>query len=84
MNEMHIVYVSSGEYDDYRERNMFVTHDKSKAEKWVLRYNKIVADNYNRIQNYYDDENYEKPEPFCYDDIHWDKPTAHCKTIEVR
>lgn len=40
---MYIVKYSGGSVDDYYTANIFVTHDKSKAEEYVKRYNEILS-----------------------------------------
>ena len=38
---MFIVYYTKGTYEDYMKVNVFVTTDKSKASKWVSKFNKM-------------------------------------------
>ena len=38
---MYIVKYSEGEYEDFRIKNIFVTHDKEKAYKYVTKFNKL-------------------------------------------
>ena len=44
MKTIYIVRYSTGSYSDYREINIFATTVKSKAIKYVTRFNKILND----------------------------------------
>ncbi len=39
---MFIVYYTKGTYEDYTKVIVFVTTDRNKASKWVLKFNKMV------------------------------------------
>lgn len=39
---MYIVKYSGGNYDDYYEKNVFVTNKKSTATKYVTRFNRLL------------------------------------------
>ena len=81
---IYLVMVCSGEYEDYTERHIFATKDKKRAEKWRDKYNRIIDSNKDRINHYYDDQNWSKPEPFWYDEINWYSPAAQVREIELR
>ena len=42
MKKLYIVKYSSGSYDDYHTTDVFVTDIKSKATKYVTKFNKIL------------------------------------------
>jgi hypothetical protein len=79
MKDIYIVYTGSGSYQDYYEFIKFVTFNKSKAEKWVARFNKIVDDNKDRIRKYYQGDMISR-EPFMGDLIYYNEPNAGFKT----
>jgi len=81
---MYLVKICSGMYEDYTEQNIFVTRDKDKAKKWVDRYNRIVDENVDRIQTYYDDGDYDKPELYCYWILAYDNPNSIIEKLKVR
>ena len=81
---IYLVMVCSGQYEDYTERHIFATADKDTAEKWRDKYNRIIDNNKDRINHYYDDNDWDKPEPFWYDEINWDLPTAQVQEIALR
>lgn len=81
---IYLVMVCSGEHDDYTERHIFATTNKDTAEKWRDKYNRIIDNNKDRIIHYYDDQDCDKPEPFWYNEINWDLPTARVIEIERR
>lgn len=39
---VYICYYTTGYYDDYREINVFVTGSKSRAIKWIRKFNRIL------------------------------------------
>ncbi len=54
MEEIHYVCsYSTGEYDDYREKNIFVTNNEMLAKLWVYRMNKIIPKVKERYENIY-------------------------------
>ena len=61
---MYIVKINGGRYSDTFTLNMFVTDDLDKAESWVKRFNKIIDDNYVRIDTFYDNNDFGKNEPY--------------------
>lgn len=81
---IYLVMVCNGQHEDYTERHIFATTDKDKAEKWRDKYNRIIDNNKDRINHYYDDGDYNKPVPFWYEAINWDFPTAQVREIELR
>ena len=80
---MHLVMVATGSYDDYNESPIFVTENKEKALLWVEKYNKLIKDNTDRINNYVFKEQQEK-EPFWYWLIQYEQPTAMIRKVEYR
>ena len=54
-NEIFLVRCSYGSYDDYLEKVIFVTENKSKAVKYVRKYNAILK----KWKEYY--SQYEEP-----------------------
>jgi hypothetical protein len=83
-NIVYLVAVCSWQYEDYYEREVFVTADKDKAEKWKEKYNKIIDNNVDRITDYYKDEDYDKPPCFWHDELSWDAPSAKITEVELR
>lgn len=81
---IYLVQMCSGQYEDYREHHIFATVDKERAERWCDKYNRIIENNKDRISHYYDDGNYDKPEPFWYSHIIYDSPIAIVEEIEFR
>lgn len=71
-------------YYDYIEHIIFATSDKKRAEKWRDKYNRIIDNNKDRITQYYDDDNFDKPEPFWYDEMSYGLPIAQIKEVEWR
>jgi len=83
-NVIYLVIVCSGQYEDYRERPVFATKDKELAKKWRDRFNRIIDSNEDRMNHYYDDGDYDKVEPFWYDEIRWRSPQAQVREVELR
>lgn len=81
---MYIVQECIGDYDDIIERIIFVTSNKKLAEKWKEKYERIIENNKERISNYYDDENYDKPYPLWHDKIVYRLPRITITEIERR
>ena len=82
---IYLVKVGSGCYEDYVEHEIFATIDKDVAEKWRDRYNLIISNNTDRINSYYDDDvYYDKPEPFWFNLISYDRPIAMAVEVELR
>jgi len=78
--EVYIVYIIRDDYSasSILDRNIiFATENYDKAEKWVIKFNKIIRDNKNRIKNC--------KNCFMYDDIaYFDDVYADIMTIELR
>lgn len=54
MEEIHYVCsYSTGEYDDYRENNIFVTNNEMLAQLWVYRMNSLIFRVRERYENIY-------------------------------
>ena len=81
---IHVVILAEGEYDDYRERILFYTENEDTAVKWCKRHNRIVEANYERLNSFYDDGDYDKPEPFMHDYIKYQTPQAIFRTINEK
>jgi len=81
---IYLVQVCRGEHDDEHFFTIFATDDESYAKKWRDKFNRIIEENKDRIQKYYDDGNYEKPELFWQDMIEWDTPMAMIEKAEGR
>ena len=91
MTKMYVVKYSGGSYDDYYTDNIFVTDKKSKATKYVTKFNKLLK----KWQKHYDqycDMKFSsmlwlKDEHIQYFD-RWNKlkniNTAYWEEIEVR
>ena len=52
MQNIYIVYYSTGEYEDYRECNIFATFDKQKAIAYVRRFNSLKDKWYKHYSKY--------------------------------
>lgn len=85
-NIAYLVYVRIGDtYDGFYLDHKFITLDKTKAEIWINRFNKIIEDNKLRFESYYESENdYHKMPLFWLDYILEEKPFAYIKEIEIR
>jgi ABC-type Fe3+-hydroxamate transport system substrate-binding protein len=71
---------TAGSDEEEIEDFVFATTKKEKAEKWVKKFNRIVDENKERIQNIdWCDET-----PLWYDFLKWDQPTAEMKEIPRR
>lgn len=81
---IYVVYVAQGERDDYHKYNIFATLNKSKAEQWKDKYNRIIQNNKERIRKYYNDGNYDKPHLFWYNELAYDTPCANIREIPIR
>ena len=84
---IYLVQLCSGQYEDYTQNEVFATTDKERAEKWCDKFNKIIEDNEDRIDKYYDDDDcddYDKEHPFWYDIMMYDCPTARFVKVELR
>ncbi|GAG31669.1 unnamed protein product, partial [marine sediment metagenome] len=56
MSRAYIVKYSGGTYDDYYEHNVFVSVNKSKATKYVTKFNNILK----KWKDYYAQFEYKK------------------------
>lgn len=81
--KMYLVIVATGSYDDYTENVKFVTDDKTVADTWVARFNKIIDDNRERI-NDFPIQDPENEEPFWYWLIQYYYPNAMVRETEYR
>jgi len=73
----YLVSIRSGDIYDFGIENIFITKDYEKAEKWIEKFNKIIRDNQDRIENYYKtDEDYMKEQPLWYERIYSNDPVA--------
>lgn len=62
MEKIYIVSYSTGEYEDYREHNIFATFDKKEAFKYVKRFNSLIDKWYNHYSQYNGDYRWIKDE----------------------
>ena len=81
---INLVIVISGECDDHDKSVMFATFDDNKANTWVKKFNRIIDNNKDRMQNYHSDGNYDKEEPYWYDYILWYKPMAIVNQVPLK
>lgn len=62
MTKLFVANYSKGEWDDYHEKQVFVSHDEQKVQDWVEKFNQKLE----RWKEYYsrfeEDENPECPE----------------------
>jgi len=87
IDEIYVVHLGQGDISDYRFTAEFATHDKELAENWVNKYNRIVAENRDRICAYEfvdGDVPYGYWEPYCYNLIKYNEPEAMYRTIKIR
>ena len=77
----YLVYLITD--DNYRE-NKFIIYDKIKAEMFCNRFNNIIKNNLERIELYYDDDNFDKPTPLWYDKISYYNLIANYEEIKIR
>lgn len=81
---IHVVKIATYSYADYTEDTVFYTEDEDTARKWCERYNKIVEDNRERLETYYDYEGYYKEELFMHDYIVYREPRAIYETVNEK
>jgi hypothetical protein len=62
MENIYIVSYSTGEYEDYRECNIFATFDEQKAIAYVRRFNSLIDKWYNYYSKYNGDYRWIKDE----------------------
>ena len=79
---MYLAIVTHGQYEDYREYEIFVSSDKKKVLKWVNRLNNLIDIQRDRIKNFVVSDG--KKAPFYYFEIQYDNPEAEIREIEVR
>lgn len=80
---LYLVVVATGSYDDYFEKIKFATEDEEKALLWVNKFNRILAENKDRLNNYCFTKNQEK-EPFWYGFVHYQEPNALIRKTELK
>lgn len=83
---MYVIIITTTHWDGYGVKSVFVTKDKSKAESWVNRFNKIVENRRDWINKFEKSEVAvgSMYEPFCYDYVTHKDPEASFHTIAVR
>lgn len=81
---IYLVKVGQGSCDDYHEHEIFATIDKELADEWVIKFNRILDENLERIKCYYDDDNWDKAPLFLHDDIAYDTPNALISKVKLR
>lgn len=62
MVKLFVANYSSGDWDDYSDRQVFVSHDKQLVENWVEKFNRILV----RWKEYYSQYG-ENVHEFCED-----------------
>tara|TARA_R110000803_G_scaffold210269_1_gene281642 strand:+ start:46 stop:312 length:267 start_codon:yes stop_codon:yes gene_type:complete len=80
---LYLVVVATGSYDDYFENIKFATEDEEKALLWVNKFNRILEENKDRLNNYCFTKDQEK-EPFWYDFVHYQEPNALIRKTELK
>lgn len=80
----YLVSIRFGDIYDFGIENAFITKDYEKAEKWIEKFNKIVQNNYDRINHYYDDDIFHKTPPLWFEKIYSNEPVARLEEIEFR
>ncbi len=86
MNKMYLVKITEGRYSDETfTYPKFVTEDKEKAEAWIKKFNKIISNNRDRIDAWYDNilEYEDDTEPLWAMFIR-EFPVASLEEVEVR
>lgn len=83
VEEIYIIILCAGVHEDYSKTLLFATFDEKVAENWVDRFNNIIINNKERIDNYYDDGDYDKPDLYLYDLIK-DPPFAKFKKLNIK
>jgi len=49
-NKTYLCSYSTGEYEDYREYNIFITKDIEKAKTWVIKINNLAKKGKNHLE----------------------------------
>lgn len=81
MKECYAVFIGFGQYEDYHADLRFVTFSKEQAQNWVNKYNKIVENNFERLDNFNIDESLL---PLYYQEIIQDEAHAFFEKTKVR
>lgn len=82
MEKVYIVSVESGSYDDYQRDDIFATKSLTLAINWCERFNGIVKQNTDRINNFDTISNLKRP--FWFNGIRYGKMSAFINKIELR
>lgn len=80
---MYLVEITTGQWEDTYYEKVFVTGDKKKADEWVERFNHIIEKYRGFSESYYDDGDWDKPQPFWYDYFR-ERPYASMEEVEKR
>lgn len=80
----NIYIVSIYHADENCRENKFATHDKNDAEKFCNKFNRIIQNNRERIESYYNDYNYNKPSPLWYDLIYMNRIIAIFEELKIK
>ena len=70
--------------DEKYKENKFATLDKNNAVMFCNKFNRIIKNNRERIESYYNDNNYNKPSPLWYDMIYSNEIIAITEEIKLR
>lgn len=81
--EIHLVVIATGAWDDYKETVLFATKDKDKATKWVEKFHSLIDRHVDRIENY-PTKKTRFALPFWYEFIKYQVPSAIVVTTEIR
>jgi ABC-type Fe3+/spermidine/putrescine transport system ATPase subunit len=76
----YLITIVSGISHEINTDNVFVTQDKEKAQKWVDRYNRIIDENTERIEQKWNDGE------LCHHSyfIYYERPAAYFTEIDFR
>lgn len=81
MKPLYLITITTSLWGDIWIIPHFATLDKEKAEKWVERFNRIVEDNRERLNNF--DLNSSDNTPFWHDYILYENPWSSLKEIKL-
>ena len=81
--KIHLAIIAMGHYEDYKETIVFSSKDEVKVQLWVDRFNKIIADNKDRMAKFVFEDDYIH-EPLWYWEILYESPSAKTKEVELR
>jgi len=87
MNSMHLVKYSAGYLDDYHELEVFVTFDKELAERYVEKFNTLLAKLKEHCKRFENENGWIKDEYMdVFDRWHKIKDVNNCyiTAIEIR